>query len=181
MKIKCSIIIIIACLSKFVNFFFAFLFVVSFRFSLTLWEMFNRFLFCVSNWIKLYLLCNVVLFLLHFPPSSKHIFVSVYTSVCYVITVFFNNITSSMHCINVPLRPRNFQFIFRCIIFPRFQSKHFHLLFEWQLFGYGFRITLLLLLLFFSQSSGAWISDGRRKQINIDIWVIIIIVSSVYL
>lgn len=51
--------------------------------------MLNRFLFCVSNWIKLYLLCNVVLFLLHFLPSSKYIFVSVYTSVCYVITVFF--------------------------------------------------------------------------------------------
>lgn len=170
MKIKCSIIIIIACLSKFVIFFFAFLFVVSFRFSLTLWEMFNRFLFCVLNWIKLYLLCNVVLFLLHFPPSSKYIFcLCVYKCVLCDHCFFFNNITSSMHCINVPLRPRNFQFIFRCIIFPRFQSKHFHLLFEWQLFGYGFRITLLLLLLFFSQSSGAWISDGRRKRINIDI------------
>lgn len=65
--------------------------------------------------------------------------------------------------INVPLRPRYFQFVFRRLILTRFQCEHFHLLFERQFLWHRVVGLLLQLLLFLLQPTRPWISADINK------------------
>lgn len=99
----------------------------------------------------------------HYGLLFKLLFFYVFT---FNVNYFLNNnnkkkTISLMDRINVSLRSGNFQFVFGCLIFARFQCKHLHFFLERQFF-WNLTYTLLLLLLLFTKSSRTWISEIRR-------------------